>query len=312
MDKHTVAVMSDIHSNHRAFKACYEDALRHGADRFVFLGDYVSDLAQTRETLDLLYEIRDRYPTVCLRGNRERYMLECEQGSVSFRPGSKSGSLLYTFEQLRPEDLAFFGALGCFDTIRIGGMSVEVAHAFKEDDRLCFEKGDALIGQVFDGMETRLLLTGHSHRQYVARREGKTIVNPGSVGVPQDGSWLSAYALLWAEDGQFTVRLRQVPYDIRAVIHAQFASGLVERSHCWGISSLYDMICGREGTLRLLEAVSRHGDVYDETVWRREAERMGMAFAEEEVMEVAGKICSGTTYVTENEAAYITGHRGAG
>ena len=75
MDKHTVAVMSDIHSNHRAFKACYEDALRHGADRFVFLGDYVSDLAQTRETLDLLYEIRDRYPTVCLRWNRERYML---------------------------------------------------------------------------------------------------------------------------------------------------------------------------------------------------------------------------------------------
>jgi hypothetical protein len=71
------------------------------------------------------------------------------------------------------------------------------------------------------------------------------------------------------------------------------------------------MICGREGTLRLLEAVSRHGDVYDETVWRREAERMGMAFAEEEVMEVAGKICSGATYVTENEAAYITGHRGA-
>ena len=68
----TVALLSDIHSNYHAFLACYEDALKHGAERFIFLGDYVSDLAMAREVLDLVYEIRDKYPTVCLRGNREK------------------------------------------------------------------------------------------------------------------------------------------------------------------------------------------------------------------------------------------------
>ena len=68
-----VAVMSDIHSNYFAFKACCDDATEQGAQGFVFLGDYVSDLSEIRPTLDLLYEICGKYPSFCLRGNRERY-----------------------------------------------------------------------------------------------------------------------------------------------------------------------------------------------------------------------------------------------
>ena len=55
-----VAVLSDIHSNYYAFKACVDDALHHGAQGFVFLGDYVSDLSELRPTLDLLYEICEK------------------------------------------------------------------------------------------------------------------------------------------------------------------------------------------------------------------------------------------------------------
>ena len=87
-----VAVLSDIHANYHAFKACYDDAVRDGVDSFIFLGDYISDLAEPQKTMDLVYEIQANYPTICLRGNRERYMLDCEKGS-SFHRGSKSGSL---------------------------------------------------------------------------------------------------------------------------------------------------------------------------------------------------------------------------
>lgn len=52
------AVLSDIHSNYHAFRACFQDAQMHGVDGFIFLGDYVSDLAEPEKTLDLLYEIR--------------------------------------------------------------------------------------------------------------------------------------------------------------------------------------------------------------------------------------------------------------
>lgn len=112
-----VALMADIHSNFHAFQACYADAVTCGADSFVFLGDYVSDLAQPRQTLDLLYRICNTYPTVCLSENRERYMLEHANGSSDFSRGSKSGSLLFTYEHLRQKDLDFFRRLKISDTI---------------------------------------------------------------------------------------------------------------------------------------------------------------------------------------------------
>ena len=87
--------MSDIHGNFHAFQACFDDAVRQGAEGFLFLGDYVSDLAEPERTMDLLYEIQAAYPTICLSGNRERYMLERERGETSFVPGSRSGSLLF-------------------------------------------------------------------------------------------------------------------------------------------------------------------------------------------------------------------------
>lgn len=136
-------------------------------------------------------------------------------------------------------------------------------------------------------MKAPYLLTGHSHRQYIRAHNGKTILNPGSVGIPQGGNRWPAYALLQVEDGDVSIQLRQVPYDITAAIHAQFKNGLVDYSHCWGISILYDIITGEEYTIRLLENVCKNGDVYDEEVWHAEAEKMGMKFTKREILEVA-------------------------
>lgn len=280
----TVAVFSDIHGNYHAFKACYEDALKHGAEQFVFLGDYVSDLADARKTMDLVYEIKNRFSTVCLRGNRERYMLERERGIRSFVRGSQTGSLLFTYKQLDQRDLDFFRGLSISDTIEIGGIPFEIAHAAKGDDRCYFEADDSKIKAIFSEMKVPYLLTGHSHRQYIITHDGKTILNPGSVGIPQGGNRWPSYALLQVGEGAVSAELRQVPYDMIATIHAQFENGLVECSNCWGISILYDIITGEEYTLRLLENVCRNGDVYDEEVWHGEAAKMGMKFREREII----------------------------
>ena len=134
--KRVVAVFSDIHSNYHAFKACFADAIKCGAESFIFLGDYVSDLAEPKKTMDLVYEIQSNYPTACLRGNREGYMLDCESGFSSFARGSKSGSLLFTYEYLRKKDLDFFRELKISDTVVIDGIQIEIAHAAMDNDRL--------------------------------------------------------------------------------------------------------------------------------------------------------------------------------
>ncbi len=281
-----VALLSDIHSNYHAFKACFDDAVSQGAERFIFLGDYVSDLAEPRKTLDLVYQIRKSYPTVCLRGNREGYMLDCLGGKAHFAPGSKSGSLLFTYEHLRQQDLAFFQGLKISDTVTLGGVKLEIAHATAADERYYFDTRDGRMAEVFSRMNSPYLLTGHSHKQYIRHHSGRTIINPGSVGIPQGGSRWPQYAVLDVQNGSISCTLRQVRYDLRDAIHAQFASGLVERAGYWAIGIAYDIITGKECVLELLRRVQADADVQDEEAWRRAALDMGMKLTEEEIKEL--------------------------
>ena len=281
----TVALLSDIHSNYYAFKACYEDAIKCGAEMFIFLGDYVSDLSEPQRTMDLVYEIQSKYPTICLRGNREGYMLDCESGRSSFIRGSKSGSLLFTYEHLRKKDLEFIRGLKISDTIIIEGVGIEIAHAAMDNDRYYFDSNDGHTADIFPQMKCGYLLTGHSHKQYIQRNAGKTIINPGSVGIPQGGTQHPKYALLDVVDGNVACKFREVHYDMADAIRAQFASGLVDYAKYWAIGILYDIITGEEWVLKLLRRVGESGDFYNEEVWRTASVELGMKYTEQEILE---------------------------
>lgn len=280
-----VAVLSDIHSNYYAFKACYEDAVRCRAEMFVFLGDYVSDLSEPQRTMDLVYEIQSKYPAVCLRGNREGYMLDCESGRSNFTRGSKSGSLLFTYEHLRKKDLEFIRGLKISDTIEIDGVRIEIAHAAMDNDRYYFDSNDGHTADIFPQMKCDYLLTGHSHKQYIQRNAGKTIINPGSVGIPQDGTRNPKYALLDIANGNISCQLREVPYDMADAIRSQFASGLVDYANYWAVGILYDIITGEEWVLKLLRCVEETGDFYNEEAWRSAALELGMKLTKQEILE---------------------------
>lgn len=290
MNIEKAAVFSDIHSNYYAFLSCFEDAKKRGAQGFIFLGDYVSDLSETRKTLDLLYEINAAYPCWFLRGNRERYMLDAYKRNLSFLRGPKTGSLLYTYEQLNRQDFEFFESLPIYDTLQIYGASFEIAHSTKNNDRYYFEKNDGRIRNVFRQMHTGCLITGHSHKQYSVCNQGKTIINPGSIGVPRGYGGLTQYAMLEFENERPEHTFYQVPYDVEKVIIQQFESGLVAHASCWAIGVLYDVITGEEYTMTILDRVLEiaGGDerkINDDLLWRDFARHMGMSFTEKEIIE---------------------------
>lgn len=248
-------------------------------------GDYVSDLSEPQRTMDLVYEIVSKYPTVCLRGNREEYMLDCESGRSSFIRGSKSGSLLFTYEHLRKKDLEFIRGLKIADTIEIEGIRIEIAHAAMDNDRYYFDGNDGHTADIFPQMKCDYLLTGHSHKQYIKQNAEKTIINPGSVGIPQDGTRNPKYALLDVLGGTVTCQFRDVPYDMTDAIHAQFVSGLVDCAKYWAIGILYDIITGEECVLKLLGAVEKTGGFADEEIWKSAAMELGMKPTEQEIIE---------------------------
>ena len=284
-----VAVLSDIHSNFHAFEACFKDAVNCGADMFIFLGDYISDLSEPTKTMNLVYEVCSCYPTVCLRGNRERYMLDCENGNANFIPGTKSGSLLFTYEHLRKKDLTFFRSLKFSDTIEIDGIEIEIAHAVFDNDCFYFDNLDGGTSGIFQRMNCKYLLPGHSHKQYITGHTGKTMINPGSAGIPHGGTPHAKYTILNTANGSICCELREVPYDIAGAIHAQFANGLVDYGKYWATGILHDIITGEEWTLKLLEHVQQSGSICDEKAWHNAAIDLGMKFSETDIMAMFEK-----------------------
>ena len=212
-------------------------------------------------------------------------MLDCEHAEGSFTRGSKSGSLLFTYERLRKKDLDFFRGLNISDTIVLDGVRMEIAHAAMDNDRYYFDSNDGHTADIFPQMKCRYLLTGHSHKQYIQRNADKTIINPGSVGIPQGGTQHPKYALLDILNGSISCQLREVPYDMADAIRSQFASGLVDYAKYWAIGILNDIITGEEWVLRLLEIVEKTGDFANEETWRSSAMGLGMKLTEQEIME---------------------------
>ena len=269
-------------------KACVEDAKTQGAEGFIFLGDYISGLADPEKTMDLVYQICEDAPTVCIRGNRERYLLDHHYGKADFAPGSHTGSLLFTYQRLREKDLVFFSELPIAAEIQLGGIPVEIAHATTDNDRIYFEKGDQVIPTVFGQMRAPYLITGHSHKQYSCESNGKTIINPGSVGLPQGNGWHAQYALLEVQNGKIHSTFRQVAYDMEATIRAQFQSGLIEMGKTWAIADLYGAIEGKEHTKGILTQLYQQEDpqraLADESLWGKYANQMNLGFTEKEAL----------------------------
>jgi len=278
------AVMGDIHSNYVALEACLEDAQVSGAECFVFLGDFVSDLTDPRRTMDLIYATMEMYPCYAVRGNREAYMLAAREDPSAFLPGSKSGSLLYTFRNLREKDLAFFESLPIYDQICIGDCPVEIAHAEQDTDRHVFLPDGEHIAHVFDHMTTQLLLTGHSHLQYIRRREGKTILNPGALGMALGKPGHAQYALAEISPAGISARLLKIPYDVPRVIRETWESDLAAVAGFWPVGALNNVITGENRTIALLRRAEALGGTALEENWARAVRELGYPGTREEML----------------------------
>ena len=68
-----IAVLSDIHGNYVALESCLAHAVSQNIKTFLFLGDYVSELAYPERTMKLLYEMDRTCSCRFIRGNKEEF-----------------------------------------------------------------------------------------------------------------------------------------------------------------------------------------------------------------------------------------------
>ena len=92
-----IAVMADIHSNFEAFKTCVGETEKRNIREYIFLGDYLGDMACPQKTLGMIRCLKEKY-WINQRKNKDE---KWELGN------SGSGMLCYNYENLSNEDIDF-------------------------------------------------------------------------------------------------------------------------------------------------------------------------------------------------------------
>jgi putative phosphoesterase len=217
-----VAVISDIHGNRLALEAVLADIALQSVDLTINLGDLVSGPMQPRETCDRLMALG--FPTI--KGNHER-------------------SLLFPVEKMDPVDRFASGQLIEAQKQWISGLPATLivdelfmCHGTPTSDvepwldnwwqgRDTTLPDEASVTARAEGLDFPVLLCGHTHIPRMVRlRDGRMIVNPGSVGLQiVRGSPDARYAVLERQNGRWQAALRMVPYDAAGAARQAQANG---------------------------------------------------------------------------------------
>lgn len=230
------AVLSDIHGNHIALKHCMEEIQRRGVDKLIFLGDYAGELAYPQKTMALLREISSSYECYFVRGNKEDYWLDRKKGSkITWKDyDSTTGMLLYVYQNLTDEDLAFFEGLSHMQRISFDGLPAIAAYHGshdKKDQKLKLNADNSK--DLFLDTEEAVILCGHTHIRNEIQQDGRILLNPGSVGMPLESDGKAQFLILSGEDQKWQYEFIDLSYDVDQVIKELREEKLFEKAPCW-------------------------------------------------------------------------------
>lgn len=221
------AAIADVHGNHLALEAVVADIRAQAISDIVNLGDMVSGPMDARRTVEIMMGMN----AVCVRGNHDRYVTD-------WNPDDMYPSDRLAHSQLEPAQMEWLRALP-FSTIYRD--EVYLVHATPDDDNTYWMEAVTPDGIVHmaaieaieekaKGITQSLILCAHTHiARSVRLRDGRMIVNPGSVGGPgyrdvtpyphtlEVGTPDACYAIIEKRDGRWQVTFRQVPYDHQAM-----------------------------------------------------------------------------------------------
>ena len=219
-----VAVISDVHSNRLALEAVLEDIVRHGVDATFNLGDMVSGPLEPNWTADILMDLD--IPTV--RGNHERNLIENPPDKLDpidrFAQAQMESRHRIWINDIPPTMSLLDDVFLCH------GTPTSDNDPWLDswwDGRTVTTPDEATVAAKAEGFDYPVLLCGHTHIPRAVRlRDGRLIVNPGSVGLQLNhGSPDARYAIVERRDGKYYPSFYAVPYDHFAAARQAEANG---------------------------------------------------------------------------------------
>jgi len=232
-----IALMADIHANRHALEACLDHAKSVGADRFVFLGDYVGYGPHPHEVVDRIISETEK-GALAVAGNHDHAVAETRESMTS----DAETAMAWTRGQLNADAREFLGSL----PLRFEDGPRLYVHASPQTyPPWIYVNDPAAAKRALEASRAQMIFCGHTHLmalhgitatgQLVSfqpvpkvpiplprHRRWLTVV--GAVGQSRDGDPAAAYAMLDTERSELTHF--RVPYDVEATANAILLAGL--------------------------------------------------------------------------------------
>lgn len=233
-----LALLSDLHANLRALRACTDHARGQGADRFALLGDLVGYGPEPAELVDEVMALAAA-GAIVLGGNHDALAVSPPQQATTHDEASAG----WTHARLRPEHIAFLAGLPL--TTRLRDALLVHASADQPAAWHYVDSAQRAAACLAAAADATYVFCGHVHRQqlyYQGSGRGLMLFEPtpgvaiplgrhrrwvatvGSVGQPRDGDPRAMYAL-W-DDSAARLAFHRVPYDHAAAAAALRQAGV--------------------------------------------------------------------------------------
>lgn len=201
-------VLADIHGNLPALEAVLAHPAAQGCTDIVSLGDHVNFGPQSRAVHERLTGLG----AVMLLGNHEERLTRPADAEFD---GYNWRLMRWTAEQMQGIDLRLPTDLRRENVLFTHGTPGEPYHLVYPPD----------LPDVLDALPEgiNLLLSGHNHHRWDVSHNGRRTVNPGSVGMAEDGKGAVAPFLIL--EGTAVTRY-EAPYDVHQVLQAFIDSGV--------------------------------------------------------------------------------------
>lgn len=237
-----IAVFADIHGNYIALEKCMNYALERGITDFIFLGDYIGELAYPQRAMHMIYDIKEKYNCTFVRGNKEDYWLDYRNTEESKRfwkdNDSTTGMLLYAYNNLTEKDIDFFENMPIVSRLEYDGcMPFEICHGspYRTNEKMII--GSDRTKEILENSDVELIICGHTHRQGKTEHKGRVALNPGSLGVPLGSDGKTQFLILESTEKGWREEFVSLEYDVDEVIADMGEDNLFFHAPSWSRST---------------------------------------------------------------------------
>jgi putative phosphoesterase len=252
-----LAILADIHGNIPALDATLKEIEKDDVDGLIVAGDMVAG----PHPVEVINRLRDLNAWM-IRGNNEGYILRFASGEAPdwWYTARQWSFMHWNYRRMDNNTLDFIMELPEQRTIHLAEADpIRVVHGSPRNiSELIYPDKDMSPLDVALGMTPEpVLIFGHTHVPWQLRRDGRLMLNPGSVCGTFMGKTGGSYAILSWENKRWEVEPRELHYDIRLARKAFEDTGLLEEGGAIAEHWLYDLEHGINTLPRFVEFAYR-------------------------------------------------------